>query len=440
MGMDGVSNSRGILTIWNPNVFQKISDWCRMGMLVVNGRWVEDGSNCTIVNVYSPNSATHRCELWEILQALVRQVGTESICIIGDFNAIREESEGVGRSRYWDRGEMEKFNDFIERSDLVEVQLVGRRFTWYRPDGTCKSKLDRLLVNSTWLNNWSGSILRGGKRSLSDHVPIYIEGSKKDWGPRPFKFFNQWIQHPSYKGLVEKVWSSSLKQGWAGFVIKEKLKELKMELKEWSTTTFKGMDRRIEEKNDELERLDILDDTFGLDEEEISRRQEVIWNCDSSGSPGPDSFSFGFFKYHWELLKEEIMRMFAEFHSNGKLVTDDTLFLCDGGVDSLKQAKRVLRLFELTAGLRVNFRKSCVNKPKIGAAERWKWKHSKDGAYKVNKAYTVILDKIERPNMLIEEEKTYKKLWKSWAIKKATITAWRILKEKVATKDNLAKR
>ncbi|KAL8505547.1 hypothetical protein ACS0TY_016695 [Phlomoides rotata] len=155
---------------------------------------------------------------------------------------------------------MERFNDFIKGSDLVKIQLVGRRFTWYRPDGTCKSKLDRLLVNSTWLNNWSGSILRDGKRSLSDHVPIYIEGSKNDWGPRPFKFFNQWIQHPSYKG----------------FVIKEKLKELKVELKAWSKATFNGMDRRIEVKKDELERLDILDDTFGLDEEEISRRQEVL--------------------------------------------------------------------------------------------------------------------------------------------------------------------
>ncbi|KAL8535589.1 hypothetical protein ACS0TY_011282 [Phlomoides rotata] len=79
------------------------------------------------------------------------------------------------------------------------------------------------------------------------------------------------------------------------------------------------------------------------------------------------------------------------------------------------------------------------NKPKIGVAERWKWKHSADGSYAVNKAYTLLLDKIERPNMLIEEEQAYKKLWKNWAIKKATITAWRIMKERVATKDNLAR-
>ncbi|KAL8497092.1 hypothetical protein ACS0TY_020679 [Phlomoides rotata] len=197
----------------------------------VNKR-VDDGNYCTIVNVYGPNSMTQRSELWEILHSLVMQTGTTYLCITGDFNTIREESERVGRAGQGDRSEMERFNNFIEGSDLVKIQLVGRKFTWYRPDGTCKSKLDRMFVNSNWLNKWPGEILRCGKRSLPYHIPIYIEGIKKDWGPRPFKFFNQWIQHPSYKDLAETVWTSSSKQGWTGYVIKEKLKELKAALKE----------------------------------------------------------------------------------------------------------------------------------------------------------------------------------------------------------------
>ncbi|KAL8513079.1 hypothetical protein ACS0TY_019311 [Phlomoides rotata] len=47
---------------------------------------------------------------------------------------------------------------------------------------------------------------------------------------------------------------------------------------------------------------------------------------------------------------------------------------------------------------------------------------------------------MEKPNTSKEEEQAYKKLWKNWAIKKATITAWRIIKERVATKDNLTRR
>ncbi|KAL8511091.1 hypothetical protein ACS0TY_017786 [Phlomoides rotata] len=265
-------NLGGILTIWNSEVFQKTSDWSREGMLVVNGRWVEDRTEYMIVNIYGPNSGAQRKELWETLQALVWQNGLEAIYIIGDFNTTREESDRVGRANSWDRNKKDKFNNFIEGCDLTEIQLVGRRYTWYRPDGTCESKLDRMLVNTNWLNKWPGEILRGGKRSLSDHVPIYIEGCKKDWGPRPLKNFNQWIQHLGYKGLIERVWSTSLKQGWTSFVIKEKLKEVKAELKVWSKEVFQGMDRKIELKKEEIEILDILDDTFGLEDEEMRIR------------------------------------------------------------------------------------------------------------------------------------------------------------------------
>ncbi|KAL8536327.1 hypothetical protein ACS0TY_011813 [Phlomoides rotata] len=119
--LGSVGNFGGILTIWNSKVFQKISDWSRTGMLVVNDRWVEEGSDCTIVNIYAPNSVAQKSELWKILHSLVRQISTASLCIIGDFNAIIEESERVGRAGYWDISEMERFNNFIEGSDLVKI-------------------------------------------------------------------------------------------------------------------------------------------------------------------------------------------------------------------------------------------------------------------------------------------------------------------------------
>ncbi|KAL8531532.1 hypothetical protein ACS0TY_008215 [Phlomoides rotata] len=70
---------------------------------------------------------------------------------------------------------------------------------------------------------------------------------------------------------MEKTWKASSRQ-WAGFVIKEKLKELKVVLKSWSKETFGHMEKRIEEKKEELEKLDIIDDTLGLSEEETTRR------------------------------------------------------------------------------------------------------------------------------------------------------------------------
>ena len=50
--------------------------------------------------------------------------------------------------------------------------------------------------------------------------------------------------------------------------------------------------------------------------EEVRR---AVWDCDNYKSPGPDGVTFGFIKDFWEMLKDDFMRFFVEFHRNGKL-------------------------------------------------------------------------------------------------------------------------
>lgn len=49
---------------------------------------------------------------------------------------------------------MTEFNDLIAMNNLIELPLRGRSFTWYRKDGSCMSKLDRIFVNEEWMNKW----------------------------------------------------------------------------------------------------------------------------------------------------------------------------------------------------------------------------------------------------------------------------------------------
>lgn len=42
---------------------------------------------------------------------------------------------------------MEDFNQFVEGIRLIEVNLRNRKFTWYRPDKTSMSRLDRLFLS-----------------------------------------------------------------------------------------------------------------------------------------------------------------------------------------------------------------------------------------------------------------------------------------------------
>ncbi|KAL8490658.1 hypothetical protein ACS0TY_022603 [Phlomoides rotata] len=204
-----VGRSGGIISLWNSDIFSKSSSWDTNGMLVIN----------------------EKRELWDTIRLVINQYREACICVVGDFNAIRFPEERVGRGETGDTRDMTNFDNFITQCNLVDMPLSGITFTWYRPDGTCKSKLDRILVNSEWILWWANQALKGLKRTLSDHCPIYLEGSYKDWGPRPFRFVNAWVKHPQFKEFCEAKWNSYQVNGWATFRLKEKLKSLRSDLK-----------------------------------------------------------------------------------------------------------------------------------------------------------------------------------------------------------------
>ncbi|WJX38360.1 hypothetical protein P8452_26031 [Trifolium repens] len=47
--------------------------------------------------------------------------------------------------------------------------------------------------------------------------------------------------------------------------------------------------------------------------------KDCIVNSDGNKSPGPDGFNFEFYKGCWEVVKEDLKRLFSEFHANAKL-------------------------------------------------------------------------------------------------------------------------
>jgi hypothetical protein len=58
-----------------------------------------------------------------------------------------------------------------------------------------------------------------------------------------------------------------------------------------------------------------LEDPF--EEREV---REVTNSMDRDKAPGPDGFSLAFFQDCWEVVKGDIMAVFADFHSHGKFV------------------------------------------------------------------------------------------------------------------------
>lgn len=118
-----------------------------MYFLWFNGYWCIDGSDRCIVNIYASCPLPEKIEIWNPIKALIEQNEERGISVVGDFNSVRSDVERNGRGERSDTKDMTTFNYFIVQSSLFDIPLAGRIYTYYRPDGTCKSRLDQMLVN-----------------------------------------------------------------------------------------------------------------------------------------------------------------------------------------------------------------------------------------------------------------------------------------------------
>ncbi|GLU23474.1 hypothetical protein SLE2022_394740 [Rubroshorea leprosula] len=190
---------------------------------------------------------------------------------MGDFNAVRNEQERKGGMSI--RREMPEFDEFINECGLVDLPLIGRKFTWYHSNGASMSRLDRFLLSEEWCLNWENVKQWGLNRSLSDHCPIVLKNQISDWGPKPFRFFDAWLELPQFKGIVTDIWKSTVVKGWNGYRLKEKLKETKKVLKEWSKNMTSEIDLGIQKSIDSIASIDKKGEEMPLSLEAIEARR-----------------------------------------------------------------------------------------------------------------------------------------------------------------------
>ncbi|GLT46628.1 hypothetical protein SLA2020_203720 [Shorea laevis] len=273
--------SGGILCIWKSDVFTMKKTLDGTGYCGVFGFWGKEEVPCYFINVYSPCEKQEKRKLWAELLELIQEHGGGNWCIGGDFNAIRFKEERQGR--WYDSGEMREFNKFIQDRELIEIPLIGKRFTWVKVDGSAMSKLDRFLMSEEFLLNFPNVSQRALKRDLSDHCPILLKNTEADWGPKPFRSLDCWLQHENFEDFVKDKWSSFEVEGRGGVKLKEKLKKLKQELKIWNREVFGHIEKNIEEAKEEINRLDEKGEVEQLADVQVAKRNDCmhklwIWN------------------------------------------------------------------------------------------------------------------------------------------------------------------
>lgn len=175
---------------------------------------------------------------------------------------------------------MRDLNNFIDRCEVTDLNLLGRKFTWSNGQyGGRWSRIDRFMVHLEWLEHFKVK-LWGLPTIISDHYPLLLMENERDWGPRPFRFINAWTMHLDFPPFLKKVWNETNVEGWAGFKLQVKLKSLKLALKQWNLEVFGNVNTKLKQAEVELHALDLEAEIRELDEDEKTRRAAVrgeIW-------------------------------------------------------------------------------------------------------------------------------------------------------------------
>ncbi|XP_074305712.1 uncharacterized protein LOC141640934 [Silene latifolia] len=133
--------------------------------------------------------------------------------VLGDINCVRSTKERIS-SNPPNVVAMDNFNDAIANSGLVELKTIGCFFTWTNKqelEDRKWIKLDRALVNNTWLQLYPDSFADALTPGISDHSPLVISLDQTvQHRPASFKFLNCWSQDEKFMPMITQEWETRI--------------------------------------------------------------------------------------------------------------------------------------------------------------------------------------------------------------------------------------
>ncbi|XP_069145909.1 uncharacterized protein [Solanum lycopersicum] len=154
-----------------------------------------------------------RRPLWDKL-LYHASVNTNPWCAVGDYNVITDVGEKLGGLPY----NMRKSLDFIaviEACGLADIGFSGHKFTWSNKRGINHrvwKRLDRALVNDSWLEKMPQTTITHLPTTGSEHCPLLLEMvSTAADHIKYFRFLNCWVDNPNFMLTVKNCWDRPVK-------------------------------------------------------------------------------------------------------------------------------------------------------------------------------------------------------------------------------------
>ncbi|KAJ1427655.1 Reverse transcriptase zinc-binding domain [Sesbania bispinosa] len=203
--------------------------------------------------VYGNPIPSESRSLWSEIDCCHFHSGFEWV-VLGDFNEVLHPHEKEGL-RPCNMGMVQLFRDFVNQSDLLDLELKGNAFTWFsnpRRGVIVREKLDRVLTNWPWREMFPHSIATTLPAVSSDHSPIVLDTDPRESSGWHFKYELMWDEHSECKEVVKRGWSKDVgeKSGWEAFL--EKTKNCTRELRRWHSSTFKNALKEIPKLKEKL--------------------------------------------------------------------------------------------------------------------------------------------------------------------------------------------
>ncbi|XP_020250145.1 uncharacterized protein LOC109827551 [Asparagus officinalis] len=205
--------------------------------------------------IYGENSELRRTALWADISDIYTKVNNMPWLLVGDFNICRFSSEKVGGMKLTTK-KLQAFNDCLQLCGLSDIKSTGLTWTWHNnQQGRYRiyGKLDRALGNTNLIDKFPNAFIEYKSSSSSDHTPVIVHlVACTNSDPKPFRFFNYWVQCQGYEELIKEVWNNHF-EGSTMFRFVTKLKNLKKALKHWTKETFSSTKANILKLSKQLE-------------------------------------------------------------------------------------------------------------------------------------------------------------------------------------------
>ncbi|KAK9912795.1 hypothetical protein M0R45_036636 [Rubus argutus] len=222
-----------------------------------------------MVFVYAATTVVKRRSLWQSL-ALVCSAFSGPLLILGDFNAVLGAHEKFG-GNLPRLVSCDEFLAMVDTCGLLHIDLKGSPFTWTNGRALAshiEMLLDRCFCSLPWLDTWPVTSCSTLVKHCSDHNPLLVAFDKfSSQGPSPFRFQPAWVQHPQFLSMVKSAWSSFTVSGCPQYILQQKLKLLKVVLKDWNHSVFGNVDLNVDLARANLEEIQLDISLNGITED-----------------------------------------------------------------------------------------------------------------------------------------------------------------------------